>query len=91
MNIHPLELIEKEEIIIRKIHGDHREGDEVKFMDNSSGNPLMIVDGTEITNAKLEDIDPSTIETIEVLKGDKAIEKYGDKAKDGVIILNTKK
>ena len=28
---------------------------------------------------------------MEVLKGDKAIEKYGDKAKDGVIKITTKK
>lgn len=82
---------EKEEIIIRKIHGEHSEGEEMNFVDNSSENPLLIVDGKEVTNAKLEDIDPSTIETIEVIKGNKTIEKYGDKAKDGVILISTKK
>ena len=80
-----------EEIIIRKIHGEHSKGDNMIFIDSSSENPLIIVDGKEVSNVELEDIDPSAIEKMEVLKGDKAIEKYGEKAKDGVIKITTKK
>ena len=61
------------------------------FMDSDGGNPLFIIDGKEIEGGKLEDIDSDNIEKMEVLKGDKAIEKYGDKAKDGVIKITTKK
>lgn len=53
--------------------------------------PLMIVDGKELgSDAKLEDINPSTIKSVEVLKGDKATEAYGDKGKNGVILITTK-
>ena len=34
-------------------------------------------------------LDSKKIERMDVLKGDKAIEKYGDKAKDGVIKIYT--
>lgn len=53
--------------------------------------PLMIIDGKETKNKSLEDMDTENIESIEVLKGDGAIKEYGDKAKDGVIIITTKK
>jgi len=43
-------------------------------------------DGKEILNQ----IDPSTIESITILKGDKAVEKYGSKGKNGVMIITTK-
>ena len=54
-------------------------------------NPLVIMDGTVIDHEKLKTIDPQTIERMEVLKDQPAIEKYGEKAKNGVIIITTKK
>ena len=36
-------------------------------------------------------LDPDQIETINVFKGDKAIEKHGKKAKNGVVEITTKK
>ena len=57
---------------------------------NDSEKPLIIVDGEE-SKEDLEKIDPDNIKSINVLKGDNAIEKYGDKAKDGVIEITTKK
>lgn len=38
----------------------------------------------------LEKIDPSDIESISVLKGEKAVEKFGDEGKNGVIIIKMK-
>ena len=58
---------------------------------NGSENALFIIDGREVTDFKDEDIDPNTIDTVEVIKGDAAIKLYGDKAKNGVIIITTKK
>lgn len=52
--------------------------------------PLMFIDGEQIDDVDLKDMDSDKIETIEVLKGKKAIEKYGEKAKDGVVIIKTK-
>ena len=53
--------------------------------------PYIIVDGSPIDNSKLKEIDPKTIDHMEVLKSKVAVEKYGEKGKDGVIIITTKK
>jgi len=39
----------------------------------------------------MNDIDPNQIKSVEVLKGDAAVKKYGEKAKNGVILITTKK
>ena len=52
--------------------------------------PYIVVDGQPIDGAKLKDIDPKTIESMDILKDKAAIDKYGEKAKHGVIIINTK-
>jgi hypothetical protein len=52
---------------------------------------LYIIDGKEASKEDLKSISPDKIKTIEVIKGDKAEEKYGKKAKDGVIEVKTKK
>jgi TonB family protein len=57
----------------------------------TTNSPYVIVDGKPIDSDKLKDIDPKTIERIEVLKDKEAIDKYGEKAKNGVIIVTTKK
>ena len=38
-----------------------------------------------------DDLDKDKIETIEVLKGSKAVEKYGEKARNGVVVITSKK
>lgn len=92
-------------VIIKKIHKDgenvevivsgsddhHKGHDKMIFISEDGEKPLMIVDGKEVEGGSLEDIDPKNIETVNVYKGDKAIEKYGDKAKNGVVIVKTKK
>jgi hypothetical protein len=52
--------------------------------------PLIIVDGKE-TNLKMQQIDSYSVESISVLKGESAIQKYGEKAKDGAVEITTKK
>ncbi|OUR92189.1 hypothetical protein A9Q87_06825 [Flavobacteriales bacterium 34_180_T64] len=54
-------------------------------------NTLFFLDGKEISSKDLEKLDTDTVDKIEVLKGDKATEKYGKKAKDGVVLITTKK
>ncbi|WP_420574449.1 M56 family metallopeptidase [Kordia sp.] len=53
--------------------------------------PLFIVDGKEVSNDKFVNLDPKKIKTVHVLKGDSAIGKYGDKGKNGVVIVETRK
>lgn len=62
--------------------------------------PLFILDGVKLsqedTSGNIEEdltidgIDPDDIQQIEVLKDKKAIEKYGEEGKNGVIIITTK-
>ncbi|WP_297703632.1 M56 family metallopeptidase [uncultured Eudoraea sp.] len=52
---------------------------------------LYIIDGKEGSKEDVKSLSPNKIATIDVYKGDKAVEKYGKKAKDGVIVIKTKK
>ena len=58
---------------------------------NGNEKPLIIINGKELPDADMSSINHENIETIEVLKGTKAIEKYGEKARDGVIIIKIRK
>jgi len=51
--------------------------------------PIFILDGKEIS--KSDTIPPDDIHSLKVVKGKEAIEKYGIKAKDGVIEIISKK
>ena len=54
--------------------------------------PLYIVDGVEMKDEnELKKIDKNIIESISVLKNASATAVYGDKGKDGVVIITTKK
>lgn len=52
--------------------------------------PLIVLDG-EISSQDVNEIDPNSIQLINVLKDQAAIDKYGKKGKDGVIEISTKK
>jgi len=51
---------------------------------------LVILDGTPMDSEKINSIDPKTIESITVLKDASARALYGEKAKNGVILITTK-
>ena len=62
------------------------------FIDNDGKDePLYYVDGKKAKSKDIKEISPNDIERINVLKGDKAVENYGKKAKNGVIEITTKK
>ena len=50
---------------------------------------MIILDGV-VYNKKIDDISPDDIASINVLKGESALAKYGEKGKDGVILITTK-
>lgn len=72
------------------------------FGDNQ---PLWVVDGTPISNAasgadqwsgvdfgnNASDLDPANIESISVLKGANAAALYGNRARNGVVLVTTKR
>ncbi|MDO8930333.1 MAG: TonB-dependent receptor plug domain-containing protein, partial [Bacteroidota bacterium] len=53
--------------------------------------PLIVKDGIVSPNLKMDDINPNDIESINVLKGESAIAKYGEKGKNGVLEIAIKK
>ncbi|QXP79801.1 MULTISPECIES: M56 family metallopeptidase [Winogradskyella] len=57
---------------------------------NNNQKPLIIIDGKEADYELLKYLNPNLIESMTVLKDNKAIDAYGDKGKNGVIILITK-
>ena len=52
---------------------------------------LYIVNGEEMSEEVIKDIQPTKIESITVLKGDKAVKKYGAKGKQGVMEIQLRK
>ena len=76
---------------MHKIRVEKAHGKGMVFLGDDGGDPLVFIDGKETSKKKAEEMDPEEIEKIEVLKGDGAVEKYGKKAKDGVILITTKK
>jgi TonB-linked SusC/RagA family outer membrane protein len=81
------------------------EGMKIRIRGNASltqsNEPIVFVDGVRInssgtsmgnaTLSRLDDIDPSTIERVEVLKGAAAATLYGTEASNGVIQIFTKR
>jgi hypothetical protein len=53
--------------------------------------PMVILDGKKMIDSESFFSKPFDMEKMEVLKGDKAVELYGDEGKNGVIILTSKK
>jgi len=71
----------------------HVDGIAIRGVPALSGpDPLIIIDGVMkgTYTANSCDIDPSTITEVGVLRDSAAVAKYGDTAKDGVIIIVTK-
>lgn len=69
-----------------------------------SNDPIVVIDGVRATSttnnaigvggsgpSRLDDINPSEIETIEVIKGPSAATLYGTEAANGVIVITTKR
>jgi len=53
---------------------------------------LVLVDGVRLASDKsLQDLDPTTVETVEVVKGAAASRLYGPEAARGVILITTKR
>lgn|GEM_PF-3565525 len=64
---------------------------EKSILNRRDGNQLILMNGKTISKDEMNKIDPATIESINVYKGDKAISLYDEKGKDGVIIITMKK
>ena len=61
----------------------------IRFAENKQ--PLIFADGKEISMDAMEKLDPSTIESISVLKDSASIKVYGKRGANGVILVNTQR
>lgn len=96
--------IEKVEVIkdekATKLHGNKgkdgvilitSKNDSSKYTVKLTGEALYKIDGKEVKKADVDKLNPDDIKSINVLKDESAIKKYGDKAKHGVVEITTKK
>lgn len=66
-------------------------GLKIRSISKGKDDPLVIIDGQEVDEGSMQKIDPDLIESISVFKGKEAIEKYREKGKNGVIVIELKK
>jgi competence protein ComGC len=69
--------------------GEKKVNNEIK--NNAGLKPLYIVDGKEASDAEFKAIKPADIQKIDVLKNESATKVYGDKGKNGVVVITLKK
>lgn len=58
--------------------------------DGSKANPLFVIDGVIDEDFETSQLDPNSISSMSVFKDQKAIDLYGVKGKDGVVVITTK-
>lgn len=82
---------EEKSVRVRKNNKELKDYEENLFNDLPY-DVLYVVDGKIVEKEAINKITPDHIESINILKGQKAIDQYGDKAKDknGVIEINLK-
>lgn len=73
---------------------DRLPGDvKIRIRDGQIGKekPLIIIDGVEqIKDDAIDKLNPNIIESISVLKDESSVKLYGERGKDGVILITTK-
>ncbi|WP_460218382.1 M56 family metallopeptidase [Psychroserpens sp. MEBiC05023] len=57
---------------------------------SESEEPLFIIDGKAVKKSLFEDVDSDDIKSINVFKGQSALESFGAKGKNGVIVMTKK-
>lgn len=85
-------------IIITTKYSEKRGEEDVKFvekvvvkMSDTEAKPLYVVDGITLEPGDLEKINPKSIDSLSVLKGEAATKLYGEKGKSGVVVITLKK
>ncbi len=80
-----------ESVEIRKSNNELNENQNKVIIESRQFNehPLYVVDGKETKN--IEAINPENISNVDVLKAETAAKVYGEKGKNGVVVITTKK
>lgn len=75
---------------ISKVTIVNPDGIVIREAKDGKGEPLFIIDGKECTRKELEAINTADIESVDVLKDSASVSAFGEKGKDGVILIKTK-
>jgi TonB-dependent SusC/RagA subfamily outer membrane receptor len=68
-----------------------KKGESKIFISGDNNKALFIIDDKEVSKKEFDKLDTDHIESVNVLKGEAATKLYGDKGKNGVIVVTTKK
>lgn len=82
-------------VFVQNSGGKLGQGTKVRIRGGSSltgsNDPLYVVDGVPLSSGNQSDIDPSSIESLEVIKDASGMALYGSRAANGVVIITTKR
>lgn len=67
------------------------ENSSFKYKSQDNKQPMFFIDGKETNSKDVNNLDSDKIASMNVLKGNNATNKYGKKAKNGVVEITTKK
>ncbi|TGV03060.1 M56 family metallopeptidase [Flavivirga rizhaonensis] len=91
-DIHKMSKKNKTSVVSESISNTNYKPDIIeKLIRESKGKSIYILDEKKITEKELRSIDEKKISSIKILKGESATKKYGDKGKNGVVEITTKK
>ncbi|WGD33861.1 M56 family metallopeptidase [Olleya sp. YS] len=77
--------------IKKRIEVKNSADSDIEIRSSNGETPLIIIDGKEAKKGELKSLNPDDIKSMNVIKGEQAKKLYGDKGKDGVIEIKTKK
>ena len=76
---------------IQSLPVEKKEADENIFTVRGAAQPLFIINGKEADRDVVSALDPQRIESVNVLKDKSAASIYGDRGKNGVVLITLKK
>lgn len=84
------EKIDRSEAIKRRIVSPPSKNSNLTLRGTNRDSVLYVIDGVETPTGSMKSVDPNSIDSINVFQRQKAIEKYGEKGRNGVIEIFTK-
>ena len=80
------------EVDVIKLNEENSKNNKTKIIISKTNNnePIHIINGKVVKKNEIEELEVENINKVEVLKGDDAVKKYGNKGKDGVVMVTTK-
>ncbi|NRD19550.1 hypothetical protein HNV08_05790 [Winogradskyella eckloniae] len=87
VNSNTTQIVKKENKILQT---QQRSIDNIQLSNSKNPQPLIIVNSKEAHSDALKKLNPNDIESVTVLKDEKAIKAYGEKGRNGVVVIKLK-